>query len=166
MTDARVDSVYADRVRAREFLDQAERFWIDSNNRDLNDESQAVLLHNATVCACDAVLQAVGLRVTVGDNAHALRLETTMEQLGGATEDLHEGLDASRQRRNEVSCAASFIPETSLIDAHEATRELLERVRAMLGGSQTESGDAPPPPPPTPGLGRPETQGGSSGRGK
>ncbi len=139
MTDARVEKVYADRVRAREFLSQADRFRGDADIPDLSAESQSVLLHNAAICACDAILQAIGLRTTSGDNAHALRLETALEHLEGDTEELLESLDVSRERRNEASYAAAFVPETSLADAREATTELLERVRAFLGGIEDVS---------------------------
>jgi hypothetical protein len=136
MTDARVEKVYADRMRAREFLQQADRFRGDADTPDLSAESQSVLLHNATICACDAILQATGLRVTSGDNAHALRFETALDHIEGDTEELLESLDASRERRNEASYAAAFVPETSLADAREATTELLELVRAFLGGGE------------------------------
>jgi hypothetical protein len=139
MTDARVEKVYTDRIRAHEFLSQADRFRGDANTPDLSAESQSVLLHNAVICACDAILQAIGLRVTSGDNAHALRLETALEHLEGDTEELLESLDASRERRNEASYAAAFVSETSLADAREATTELLERVRAFLGGAEAVS---------------------------
>ncbi len=136
MTDARVEKVYADRVRAREFLQQADRFRADADTPELSAESQSVLLHNATICACDAILQATGLRITSGDNAHALRLETALDHIEGDTEELLESLDASRERRNEASYAAAFVPETSLADAREATTELHELVRAFLGGDE------------------------------
>ncbi len=113
------------------FLEQADRFRSDAD-APISAESQAVLLHNAAVSACDAILQAVGLRVTGGERSHILRLETALEQLDGDTEELLEALDASRERRNEASYAASFVPEASLSDAREATTELLERVRAIL----------------------------------
>ncbi|HEX3392092.1 MAG TPA: hypothetical protein VHS55_05990 [Solirubrobacteraceae bacterium] len=132
MTDARIEKIYVDRVRAGEFLDQADRFRSDADTASLGAESQSVLLHNATVCACDAILQGVGLRVTSGDRAHVLRLETALEQLDGDTEDLLESLDASRERRNEASYTASFVAKASLADAREATSELLERTRALL----------------------------------
>lgn len=48
------------------------------------------------VCACDAILQASGLRVTPGDRSHALRLETALDQLVPDTDELLERLDASR----------------------------------------------------------------------
>ena len=136
MTDARVEQVYPDRVRAREFLDQADRFRGDANTSGLSAESQSVLLRNAAICACDAILQAAGLRVTSGDNAHALRLETALERLDGDTEELLKSLDASRERRNEASYAASFVPKASLADARESTTELLERVRGLVGGGE------------------------------
>jgi len=132
MTDARAERVHADRVRAREFLDQADRFHSDADTPDLSAESQSVLPHNATICACDAILQATGLRITSGDRAHALRLQTALDQLDDDTEELLESLDASRERRNEASYAASFVPQTSLADAREATTELLELARTFL----------------------------------
>jgi hypothetical protein len=58
-----------------------------------------VLLHNA---ASDAILQAVGRRVTSGDRSHILRLETALAKLDADTEELLERLDASRERRRSV----------------------------------------------------------------
>lgn len=63
MTNARVDKVHADRVGAREFFAQAEMFLADADMDSLSAPSRVILLHNATVCACDAILQAIGLRV-------------------------------------------------------------------------------------------------------
>jgi hypothetical protein len=110
MTDARVETVYADRHGAREFLAQADRFLFDATIDGLSAESQSVLLHNAAISACDAILQAVGLRVTPGDRSHALRLETALERLPQDTEELFESLDASRERRNEASYEQSCCP--------------------------------------------------------
>lgn len=134
MTDARVEDVYEDRVGAREFLAQADLLFADAGKAALSAPSQAILLHNATVCACDAILQAVGLRVTPGDNSHALRIETALDQLDGEMEDLLESLDASRERRNEASYAAAFIPQASVADAREATAELIESARTFVSG--------------------------------
>jgi hypothetical protein len=97
MTDARVENVHADRVRSREFLAQAQRFATDADAPGL--ESRVVLLHNAVLAACDAILQSIGLRVTSGDGAHMLRIETALDQLDQDTEELLESLDASRERR-------------------------------------------------------------------
>ena len=132
MTDARVEKVYADRVRAREFLQQALQFQGDAASRNLSAESQSVLLHNAAVCACDAILQATGLRVTPGDRSHVLRLKTALEQLDGDTTELLESLDVSREQRNVVSYAASFTPQAILAEAREATEHLLDLTKAML----------------------------------
>jgi hypothetical protein len=133
VTEARVQNVYADRATAREFLHQGEMFMGDADTESLNPISRMVLLHNAAVCACDAILQAVGLRVTTGDRSHALRLETALDQLAVDTNELLERLDASRERRNEASYAAGFVAQASLSDAREATAELVELARAAIG---------------------------------
>lgn len=134
MTEARVEKVYADRVGAREFLAQADMFLADADTADLSAPAQAVLLHNATVCACDAILQVAGMRVTPGDRSHVLRLETALEEIHGDTEELLERLDASRERRNEASYAARFVAQASVADAREATVELVELARAFVSG--------------------------------
>lgn len=131
MTEARVEKTYADRVRAKEHLEQAETFLADAERTDLAAPSRAVLIHNAATCASDAILQAVGLRVSTGDRSHALRLETALEQTAGPTEDLLESLDASRERRNEASYAAEITPTQSVSDALEATSELVELARRV-----------------------------------
>jgi hypothetical protein len=132
MADARLEKVPADRISAREFLAQAELFMNDAAVGGLSPESQVVLLHNSAICACDAILQVVGLRVTSGDGAHVLRLETALEQLDHDTEELLESLDASRERRNEASYTAWFVAEASATDAFEATAELIELTRTFV----------------------------------
>jgi hypothetical protein len=134
VTDARVEKFHADRLGARDFFAQAEMFLADADTASLSAESQAVLLHNAAICACDAILQAVGLRVTSGEGAHILRLETTRNQIDANAEELFERLDASRERRNEASYRAGFVAQASLADAREATAELVELARAFLSG--------------------------------
>lgn len=133
MTDARIEKVYEDRIGAREFLEQADLLFVDASQSTLSPPSQAILLHNATVCACDAILQAVGLRITPGDRSHALRLETALARLDDDTEELLESLDASRERRNEASYAAAFVPQASVADAREATAEIIELARSFVG---------------------------------
>jgi hypothetical protein len=135
VTDARIEKVFEDRVGAREFLSQADDFLKDSALESLGASSQAVLLHNAAICACDAILQAVGLRVTPGDGSHVLRLEAALDRIEGDTEELLERLDASRARRNEASYAAMWIAEASVSDAREATTELVELARWFVGTS-------------------------------
>jgi hypothetical protein len=133
--DARLEHVYADKITAREFLDQATRFLADARVGTLSAPSRVLLLHNAAISACDGILQANGLRVTPGDRSHILRLETALQQLDADTEELLERLDASRERRNEVSYAAAFIAQASVLDAEEATTELLELARTFVGDS-------------------------------
>jgi hypothetical protein len=70
--------------------------------------------------------------VTPGDGAHVKRLETALEQIDEDTYELLERLDASRERRNEASYAAAFVPEASLEDAREATADLLELARRVV----------------------------------
>lgn len=133
MTEARVERVHADRIRAREFLGQSERFAADAGVSGIHNASRAVLLDNAAVSACDAILQAVGLRVTPGDRAHILRLETALAQVDAETEELLERLDASRERRVDASYGAGYVANASVSDAHEATAELIELSRSVTG---------------------------------
>jgi len=133
VTDARVEKVHADRVSARVFVEQAAQFLQDAGLHGLSAPSRAVLLHNAAISACDAILQAVGLRVTPGDRSHALRLETALPKLNADSEELFERLDALRERRNEASYAAGWIAQASVMDAQEATTELVELARDFVG---------------------------------
>jgi hypothetical protein len=132
MTDARLETVPADRHGAREFLAQAERFLADSEIEGLSSESKSILLHNATIAACDGILQANGRRVTPGDKSRVLRLESALDQLPGDNEELLERLDASRERRNEASYSAGFVPQASVIDAREAVTELIALAESLL----------------------------------
>jgi hypothetical protein len=132
VTQARVEQVFEDRMEARSFLAQAERFQSDADAQ-LSEESRSVLLHNASISAADAILRASGLRVTSGDGAHQLRLETAIEQLGRETGDLMERLDASRWARNEASYSAMLVAQASVDEAREATAELVEMAREYLG---------------------------------
>ncbi|HEX8645462.1 MAG TPA: hypothetical protein VF715_01085 [Thermoleophilaceae bacterium] len=132
MTEARVQRIYEDRVTAREFLEQAEVFMRDARKAGLDAISQAVLLHNATVCACDAILQAAGLRVTAGDRSHTLRIETALDQVDDDTDDLLDRLDASRELRNEASYRAGFVARASVAESHDATSELITLARAVI----------------------------------
>ncbi len=133
MTESRLEQVHADRIGARVFLAQSEAFFEDANLSGLGSESRSVLLHNAAVAACDAILQAAGQRVTPGDRSHILRLEVALSHLDGDNEELLERLDASRERRNEASYAAGFVPQASIDDAREAVAELIQLARRFVG---------------------------------
>ena len=54
MTEARVEKAYADRVGAKAYLRRAEAFLADAAVAGLGAASQAVLVHNAAISACDA----------------------------------------------------------------------------------------------------------------
>jgi hypothetical protein len=133
MTEARVEKVHADRLGARTFLSQAEKFQRDADAQGLSSESRSVLLHNAVICGCDAILQASGLRVTSGEGSHVLRLEGALAEIDQDTDDLLERLDASRSRRSEASYAAGFVAQASVDEAREATAELIELARVLVG---------------------------------
>ena len=133
MTGARLDTGHEDRVTAREFVDQARMFLGDAASDGLSNESRSVLLHQAAVSACDAILQAAGLRVTSGDGAHALRLDEAIDLLAGENDELLERLHSSRSRRNEASYALGLVADVSLEEAREATTELIERAADFVG---------------------------------
>ena len=132
MTDARVEHVHANRTDARTYLEQAETFRADAD-AGLSRESRSVLLHNAVISAPDAILQAAALRVSGGDGAHQLRIETALAQLAQETDDLIDRLEASRSRRNEASYAAMLVPDASIDEAREATTELLALAARFVG---------------------------------
>lgn len=131
MTDARLDPVFEDRVRAREFLAQARQFLIDADS-DISAQSASILLHNAAVAACDAILQAAGLRVTSGNGAHVLRLKAALARLPEHTDELFDALDAARDRRNEASYHAGLVAQASLDDAREATTLVVALAESYL----------------------------------
>ncbi|HEU0250779.1 MAG TPA: hypothetical protein VFR48_08655 [Solirubrobacteraceae bacterium] len=132
MTEARVEKVHEDRIAAREYFAQAERFFVDATRAELSADTRSVVFHNAAICACDAILQAAGLRVTSGEGSHLLRLGTALEQVDGNHDDLLERLDESRWHRNNVSYQAGFVPDASVVEAREATTELIELTRGYV----------------------------------
>jgi hypothetical protein len=131
MTEARVEEVPADRVTAREFLAQG-RVFLDDAVAPLSNESRQVLLHQAAICACDAILLAAGLRVSAGDRAHVLRLQRALDELPGPTDDLFEALDAARVIRVDASYRATPVASASVDDAAEAAHELYARTAELL----------------------------------
>jgi hypothetical protein len=132
MTEARVEKVHANRRDAATYLAQAKTFHADAD-AGLSAESRSVLLHNAAVTAADAILQAAGLRVTGGDGAHQLRIETALAELPHDTDELLDRLEASRSRRNEASYAAMLVPQASIEEAREATAELIALAEDFIG---------------------------------
>lgn len=104
----------------------------DAGVDSLSNETRQVLLHQATLCACDAILIASGKRIVGGEGAHLRRLTEALDLLPGNTEELYEALDAARERRSEASYAAAWVPTASVQEAEEATLELLERAERCL----------------------------------
>lgn len=133
MTEARLRNVPADRMGAREFIVQARIFLKDAGIGEISNEGRQLLLHQVAICVCDAILLAGGLQVTVGDGAHALRLEQALEVLPDDVDELLDVLDASRARRVEASYRAGPVPAASVHEAAEATLELLERAERFVG---------------------------------
>ena len=131
MTGARIEEVPADRVTAREFLAQG-RVFLDDALTDLSNESRQILLHQAAICACDAILLAKGLRVSAGDGSHILRFERAVGEPPGATSELLEALDAARAIRVNASYQATPVAGASVDDAAEATRELYALTEELL----------------------------------
>ncbi|HWH10258.1 MAG TPA: hypothetical protein VG165_03960 [Solirubrobacteraceae bacterium] len=132
---ARIEHVHADKITAREFLDHAARFLTDAGLDGLARD------HGSCSCITPRSLRAtpscrrIGLRVTTGDRSHILRRETALNELDADTEELLERLDASRERRNEASYGVSFIARASVLDAEEATTELLDLARVFIGAT-------------------------------
>jgi hypothetical protein len=85
---AQVEQRGDDPWAALEFLGQARRFLRDGQVDDLSDEGRQVLLHNAAVAACDAILAINGLEVTGSEGGHRLRFEEAHKRLGGGHHDL------------------------------------------------------------------------------
>jgi hypothetical protein len=132
VTEARLRKIPADRVGAREFLDQARIFIEDTELATLSNEGRQLLLHQTAICACDAILLASGLQITGGDGGHRLRLEQALAQLPDDTYELLDALDDSRARRVEASYRAGPVPAASVQEANEATRELLVRAECFV----------------------------------
>lgn len=132
MTVARLQEIDPDAHGAGMLFAQAELFLGDARKTDITNESRVVLAHNAAIAACDAILAAEGWRVTSGDNAHVLRLQSALTHVDGDTEELFERLDTSRARRNDASYSGFPVGSFSVVDAIEATTELVEMVRARV----------------------------------
>lgn len=132
MSESELRKIPENRVEAREFLGQADRYLRDAGIASLSNEAQQVLLHQAALCACDAILLACGQRVVGEEGGHVLRLTEALDRLPGDTDELFEALDASRTRRSEASYAAAWVPTASVQEAEEATRELLELARDYI----------------------------------
>jgi hypothetical protein len=132
MTDARLEPIEADPYLAAGFLKRAESFVADGENEGLQPESRQVLLHSATVAACDSALAIKGLQVVGSEGGHKLRLEEVARLLPDADTGLFERLDDARIARNEVSYAAGLSASDDVVHQLEATRDLLFAVKQLV----------------------------------
>jgi hypothetical protein len=130
--DARVEATGVDLWGARTFLERARELLADGAKAENSAASRLILLHTATVAACDAVLSASGRRFVGSDGGHLLRLREAEELLRGDHRRLFEGLEASRGSRNAASYAAAFVPADDVESSQIAVAELVAVVAAHL----------------------------------
>ena len=124
MTDARIARDQPDAFLAADLLARAKQFARDGTSGDLGIESRVVLLHNAIICACDAILAIEGRRIEGSVGGHKLRIEEAEKRLPGANSALFTTLDEARVSRNEVSYSAAAAP----IEGIEATSGAVQRL--------------------------------------
>jgi hypothetical protein len=125
MADASLRKIARDATLAAAFLAQAHRFLADGANPDNSHASRQVLLHNAVIAACDAVLAIEGYEVEGSEGGHRLRLEQAQRRLGSGLDDLFDQLDVVRLTRASVSCAAGFVPESDVDEAVMAVTQVV-----------------------------------------
>jgi len=143
VTEARLESIEPDPWLANSFLNRAKQFAADGNREALASESRQVLLHNAAIAACDAILAIEGQRVVGADGGHLLRLDAAHRILPGDHADLFERLDESRASRNQASYAADLVPLADAEETAVAVSQLIEladeRVRPNLPDWPTDT---------------------------
>jgi hypothetical protein len=123
--EAQVERCGEDPWAAQEFLEQARRFLDDGRVECVSTAGRQVLLHNATVAACDAILAMHGLEVTGTEGGHVLRLEEAHRRLGRGHADLFERLDEGRDRRVNASYRAGSLDGAEIDVAVQAVTELV-----------------------------------------
>jgi hypothetical protein len=136
MTEARVEPIAPDPWLAAEALDNARSFAADGANSALTAASRQMLLQQAAIRACDALLAIYGRRVVGSDGGHALRLVEARASLAGEHDDLFERLDEGRASRNQASYRGGFVAEEDVEAMTGAVCDLValvtERVRPEL----------------------------------
>jgi hypothetical protein len=131
VTEAQVGRIEPDPFLAAGFLKRANDFTADGKSSALQPESRQVLLHNAVICACDAILAIEGFEVTGSDGGHQLRIAKAAELLPGAEPTLFEELDEVRAARNQVSYAAAAVSPEEIA----TTVDVVERLIAVCDAS-------------------------------
>jgi len=148
MTDAQLERISPDAWLAGDFLGRAKLFAIDGARDQLRTESRQVLLHNAVIAACDALLAVKGYQVTGSDGGHRLRISKASELLPDAHVELFESLDDARVSRNDASYAAAPVPALEIEDTVVDVRTLIglvdREVKPLLpewrSGAEDDSG--------------------------
>ncbi|MGH2878417.1 MAG: hypothetical protein ACRDK4_02265 [Solirubrobacteraceae bacterium] len=132
MSTAKVVKVPTDRVGARDYLNQARQFSKDSETDVISSESKQVLIHQAAISGCDAILLASGFRIRGSEGGHELRLREALKRVAPDEEELLDDLLASRDRRSEASYAAEPVARASVAEARDALAQLLELAASYL----------------------------------
>jgi len=129
MPQAEIDHVGVDVDGASAFARRAELFLENARFEALDPEARQVLLHDAVLAGCDAVLAINGLRVLGSDGGHQLRRERAEALLDVDRDDLFERLDDARDLRNAASYRAAPVPLPAVKDGISAAAEFLRLMR-------------------------------------
>lgn len=132
MAEAKLSRIVPDPTLAGAFLTRAEEFLADGSSANNTDSSRQVLLHNAAIAACDAVLAIKGFEVEGSERSHVLRLDQAQELLGHDLIDLFERLGSVRLTRADVSYAAGFVGGDEVGEAETAVGELVAHARDFV----------------------------------
>jgi hypothetical protein len=133
MSEARLERIERDPYLAKSFLLRARRFAADAKRRELAAETRQVVLHSATIAACDAALAIEGFEVVGIEGGHKLRIETALDLLPDVPDDMFDRLDDARLSRNQVSYAAGFSTSEDLDAAEAAVTALIALVEESVG---------------------------------
>jgi hypothetical protein len=132
VTEAWVARIGPDPFQARVFYLRAVEFAAGGGHPDLAAAPRQVLLHNAVIAACDAILAVSGRQIEGSDGGHRLRLQETERLLGSGLDDLFERLDDVRATRAEASYRGALVPDAEPAAAEQAVLEFLEHARAHI----------------------------------
>jgi len=125
VTEARVERTAVDVWGARAFMGRARELLSDGERSENTPASRMILLHSASMAACDAILSVNGRRIVGSDGGHVLRLEQAVALLAGDHRDLFARLEESRASRHGVSYAAGFVPADDVESSCAAVQELV-----------------------------------------
>lgn len=133
MAQAELEQIEEDALLAADYLDRARAFQVDAAVAALSVETRLLLLHSATIAACDAALVGCGLRVRGSDGGHRLRIDEAERLLPDAEPGLFDRLDDARMSRNNVSYAVGMVPAADMEESTSAVRDLIGLVENLVG---------------------------------